>query len=59
MKIALALLHGLNQLKQGIDNLLKQGKGLPNWYFTKKEAKKLGWKPASMNLRQVTNEGVI
>ena len=45
--------------KQGIDNLLKQGKGLLNWYFTKKEAKKLGWKPASMNLRQVTNEGVI
>ena len=43
----------------GIDVLLYNGKSLPEEYLTKKEAKKLGWKPFLMNLHQVTNKGVI
>lgn len=45
--------------KNGIDVLLYNGNSLPNHYFTKKEAKKLGWKPFLMNLHQVTNNGII
>ena len=45
--------------KNGIDVLLLNGKSLPEQYITKKEAKKLGWKPFLMNLHQVTDEGVI
>lgn len=45
--------------KKGIDVLLFNGKSLPNNYFTKKEAKKFGWKPALFNLRQVIDGGTI
>ena len=43
----------------GIDVLLHNGDSLPMQYLTKKEAKKLGWKPILMNLHQVTDKGVI
>lgn len=42
-----------------IDVLLHNGNSLPTQYLTKKEAKKLGWKPILMNLHQVTDKGVI
>lgn len=45
--------------KEGIDVLLLKGESLPKQYLTKKEAKKLGWKPILMNLHQVTDKGVI
>ncbi|MDD6479338.1 MAG: ribonuclease domain-containing protein [Oscillospiraceae bacterium] len=43
----------------GIDVLLCKGEALPKQYLTKKQAKKLGWKPFLMNLRYVTDNGVI
>lgn len=45
--------------KNGIDISLLNGNILPEQYFTKKDAKKLGWKPNLMNLRQVTDRGII
>ena len=45
--------------KSGIDVLLCNGNSLPKQYISKKEAKKLGWQPILMNLRQVTDNGVI
>ena len=45
--------------ENGVDVLLLNGETLPEKYLAKKEAKKLGWKPGSMNLHQVTDSGVI
>ncbi|MEE1198142.1 MAG: ribonuclease domain-containing protein [Acutalibacteraceae bacterium] len=45
--------------KEGVDVLLLNGESLPKRYITKKEAKKLGWKPILTNLHQVTNNGII
>ena len=44
---------------KGIDVLICNGEPLPSQYLTKQEAKKLGWKPALMNLQRVTDNGVI
>ena len=43
----------------GIDILLLNQESLPKQYLTKKEAKKLGWKPSLMNLQQITDKGII
>ncbi len=45
--------------ENGIDVLLSNGEPLPKQYLTKNKAKKLGWKPILMNLRQVTENGTI
>ena len=45
--------------KKGIDVLLCKGNSLPKNYLTKKRAKKLGWKPILLNLRDVTDNGII
>lgn len=45
--------------KKGIDVLLYNGSSLPKQYLTKKQAKKLGWKPYLFNLHKVTNNGII
>ncbi len=45
--------------EKGIDVLLSNREPLPKRYLTKKEAKRLGWKPILMNLRQVTENGTM
>ena len=45
--------------EKGIDVLLCKGNSLPKNYLTKKQAKKIAWKPILLNLRDVADDGII